>query len=86
MDKEINIYNESISLFDFETFEVYIIKEIKTWFLETKEDDEFKMTIILEDDEKNYFEDHKETLEKLNFKLQDFELLKEFCNKENKNV
>jgi len=78
MNKEVNIYNENISLFDFDDFEISYINETKQWVFNTKEDDEFKRTIILEEGEISYFDDNKKLLEDFNFTLDSFNKIKKF--------
>ena len=83
MKNEVNIFNETVSLFDFETFSVHFVEETGVWFLEIEaEEEELKRTIILEDKETSFFEENKTKLDELEFFQKDFDGLKKFVKEQ----
>lgn len=82
MKEEVNIYNETISRFEFENFQVQFVAETKTWFLDWVDEEKDEITtIILEHEGESFFEENRDRLERIGFFQKDFDTLKSFINK-----
>lgn len=74
---DVNIYNEEIVEFEYDTFSVFYNSLDKVWFLETYGDDDEREEIMLEN-EKEQVDFSIDELRNLNFTEEEFLKLKTF--------
>ena len=75
--EDVNIYNEELVEFEYDTFSVFHDPQRSVWFLETYEDDDEREEIILEN-EQGMADFSEEDIRSLEFTEEEFLKLKTF--------